>query len=244
MQHINIFTKTRWLVTIMLLTTLCAGQMWGAAGAINASSEIILPAGSTTGNYTKTYWQNAGAPAYSTSNDVTNTITISSTAIGSVRFYHAGYNSTATEYLMLQSANGYIETVISSVAGVDVEIYMKSNGNGSITAALTGATSQTVSGTSFGKKNLSTTNTSATLKVTTTSKAGQIAYIKITPKSSSCTAPTAVALENGSFLLNRKICMTKLTKLANFQPSFLVCYLFTSCQCPFLLHFLVLSRQH
>ena len=60
----------------------------------------------------------------------------------------------------------------------------------------------------------------------------------------SCTAPTAVALENGSFLLNRKICMTKLTKLANFQPSFLVCYLFTSCQCPFLLHFLVLSRQH
>ena len=28
MQHINIFTKTRWLVTIILLTTLCIGQMW------------------------------------------------------------------------------------------------------------------------------------------------------------------------------------------------------------------------
>ena len=184
LRYASVFTSTR--IRLASLICLCmltvgVGNVWGATGAISVSSVLTLPSGSTS-NYTSSYWQAAGAPAYSTSNDNVNNITISSTTIGSIRFYHAGYSGN----LQLQSGNGYIETVLTSTAGVDVKVYMKSNGaSGSITATLTytgGSSSQTVTGTTFTEKTVSTTATSATLRITTSSNAGQVGYIVISPK--------------------------------------------------------------
>lgn len=187
-----------------ILILLCtSASAWGATGAIDATGGvIILPSGSTS-YYTSGDWTSAGAPSYSTSNDVINNLTISGTVVGSVKFYHAG----GSGWLQLQSTNGYIETVISSTEGVDVVVYMKSQGaSGTITAALTGATSQTVTGTTAAEKTLSTTSTSATLKITTASNAGQVGYIKIIPKAKfkvtfyneyGASTPAAITQESG-----------------------------------------------
>ena len=186
----------RMAAILVLVFSLGSGNAWGATGAITVSSEIILPKGNTT-NYSSGDWTGAGAPSYSTSNDVVKDITIGGNVVGSVRFYHAG----GSGWLQLQKTNGYIETVITSTAGVDVVVYMKSAGaSGKVTAALTGATSQTVTGTTAAAKTLSTTNTTATLKITNSSNAAQIGYIKITPKSSGggCTNPTITAQPSGA----------------------------------------------
>ena len=141
----NVLTRKNIIVMKQYIKYFCAFltfigmsvQAWSATGAISVTSEIILPKGNTT-NYTSGDWTGAGAPSYSTSNDDVNNITIGGNVVGSVRFYHAG----GSGWLQLQSGNGYIETVISSTQGVDVVVYMKSNGaSGTITAALTGATS-------------------------------------------------------------------------------------------------------
>ena len=167
----------------MLFLIAGIGNVWGAdAGAITVStSSIILPSGSTS----TTTWNGSGAPAYddNQNSDENINITINNQVVGSLRFYHAGYSGTACQ---LQKNNGYVEVVISSSAGVDVDVKMVSNGkSGTITAALTGATSQTVTGQTAAVKSLSTTNTSATLKITCSSNAAKIYYIQITPKSGS-----------------------------------------------------------
>lgn len=164
-----------------ILLIVGVGEIWGATGAITANRTVILPAGNTT-DYASAYWTAAGAPVYSTSNDDVKTMTVSGSSVGTLRFYHAGYSG----WLQLQASNGYVETVISSTEGVDVYVYMKSNAAaGTITATLTwagGSSSQSVTGTTAAEKTISTTQTSATLKITTSSNAGQIGYIKIVPK--------------------------------------------------------------
>lgn len=194
-------SRCRVLFTFLLCLTLGVGNVWAVTGAINATSEIILPAGSTT-SYTKSYWQQAGAPAYSTTNDNTNDITISNVKVGSLRFYHAGYDSNASNWCTLQKNNGYLETVITSVAGVDVIVYMKSNGGGSVKVSLSGADADvSMSGTTAATRSISTTSNTATLKITCASNAAQVGYIKITPKTSSCTNSVSVSKvdpENGS----------------------------------------------
>lgn len=167
--------------SILFLLFIGVGSVWGTTGAITANRTVILPAGNTT-DYASAYWTAAGAPAYSTSNDDVKTMTVSGSSVGTLRFYHAGYSG----WLQLQASNGYVETVISSTEGVDVYVYMKSNAAaGTITATLTwagGSSSQSVTGTTAAEKTISTTQTSATLKITTSSNAGQIGYIKIVPK--------------------------------------------------------------
>ncbi|MBR2168129.1 MAG: chitobiase/beta-hexosaminidase C-terminal domain-containing protein, partial [Paludibacteraceae bacterium] len=186
-------TMLKPLFLAMLFLIAGIGNVWGAdAGAITVStSSIILPSGSTS----TTTWNGSGAPAYDNNqnSDENSNITINNKVVGSLRFYHAGYSGTACQ---LQKNNGYVEVVISSSAGIDVDVKMVSNGkSGTITAALTGATSQTVTGQTAAVKSLSTTNTSATLKITCSSNAAKIYYIQITPKSGSqeptgCVAPT------------------------------------------------------
>lgn len=171
-------SKTRYLAVLMLVM-FAYTQAWGATGAITANKVIILPAGSTT-SYAAASWTAAGAPAYSTSNDDVNTMTIGGSSVGTLRFYHAGSDGAGVQ---LERANGYLETVITSTEGVDVEVRMCSNGgSGTVTAALTGASNQTVTGTTMGTKSLSTTSTSATLKITCATNAAHVGYIKITPK--------------------------------------------------------------
>ena len=164
---------------LILLLTVGVGNAWGDTGAITVHRTMILPAGSTAA-YSSSDWTGAGAPSYGsgTANEIDD-ITISGSKVGSVKFVGSG----GSGWLQLKSGSGYIETVISSTEGVDVEVYMKSLGvSGTITAALTGASSQTVTGTTAGTKTLSTTSTSATLKITCATNAAQIGYIKITPK--------------------------------------------------------------
>ena len=171
-------SKTRILAVLMLVMFACT-YAWGATGAITANKVIILPAGNTT-NYGSAYWNAAGAPAYATSNDDVKTMTVNGSSVGTLRFYHAGYDGSGVQ---LEKANGYLETVITSTEGVDVEVRMCSNGgSGTVTAALTGASNQTVTGTTMGTKSLSTTSTSATLKITCATNAAHVGYIKITPK--------------------------------------------------------------
>lgn len=165
---------------IALICFLGVGEVWGDTGAMTVNRTVILPAGSTTA-YSSSDWTGAGAPSYGsgTANEIDN-ITISGSVVGSVKFVGAG----GSGWLQLKSGTGYIETVITSTEGVDVEVYMKSNGTyGTVTASLTGAaSSQTVTGTTAGTKTLSTTSTSATLTISCASNAAQIGYIKITPK--------------------------------------------------------------
>lgn len=184
------------LVSVLaILLTIGVGNVWGATGAITASSEIIIPAGSTT-NITKSYWSGAGAPAYSTSNDFVKDITISSTKIGSLRFYHAGYDSDASKWCGLATGGGYLETVITSTNGVDVVVYCKRGGSksGNVTVTLTGGTTKTTTGTSWATLSTGTTSTTATLKIENgKGNQGIVGYIKITPKAgggSTCATPT------------------------------------------------------
>ena len=174
-------TRLRGLVVI-LLVMFAHTQAWAATGAITANKTIILPAGNTT-SYTSAAWTGAGAPTYGSGTaDEIDDMIISGSVVGSVKFYHAG-GAGGSNWLQLKSGEGYIEAVITSAEGVDVEVYMKSNGaSGTITAALTGASNQSVTGTTAGTKTLSTTSTTATLKITCASNAAQIGYIKITPK--------------------------------------------------------------
>ena len=193
MQHINIFTKTRWLVTIFALTALSIVQVWGAAAVSVSTNAVTFPKGSTS--VSNGDWASKGAPSSYPSSATEYTINNS----GSWTFSNAAdYNSNGG--LQVKKNGGYIETTISSPAGVDVVIGYKVGGN-SFTASLDGASSN-VSGssTSYSTMSISTTSTSAKLRITKNNdNAGYISYITITPKSSSCTAPTAVAPQNGSF---------------------------------------------
>lgn len=192
----------RFVATILVLLFIGVGQVCGATGAITVASEIIIPAGSIT-NITKSYWSSAGAPAYSTSNDVVKDITISSTKVGSIRFYHAGYDSDPSKWCALQASNGYLETVISSTYGVDVEVYCKRGGerSGNVSVSLTGGTTQTMTGTTFKTLKISTSSTSATLKISNgANNQGIVGYIKITPKAgSSKTFDLKVPVGNGTY---------------------------------------------
>lgn len=199
MQHINIFTKSRWLVTIILLTTLSIGTMWGAGAVSVTSSAVTFPLGSTT--VSNGDWATAGAPSSSYPTTATD-YTINKA--GSWTLLNASdYNSNGG--LQVKASGGYIETTITSPAGVDVVIGYKV-GNNNFVTSLDGA-SNNVSGnsTSYSTMSISTPNTSAKLKILKNGKgAGYISYITITPKAAaacSATPTIGAASLNGSFTL-------------------------------------------
>ena len=173
---------------------------------VTGGSAVILPNGSTTvGSNT---WENAGAPTtYPTS--------ATEYAIGS-----NGYCVNLTQVADYGNSNGLqfkassgvlLLEGITSNNGIDVEIQISSGSGFSI--ELTGAT--TLTGQSSGTKTISTTSTSANLTISKTSSgAGYIKYIKITPKAVSCSEPTG--LNNGSVTSNSAT-LSVTSAAANYQ---------------------------
>ena len=184
------------LSVFLTLLTLSVGQMWGAGAISVTSSAIILPKGSTTvsqgdwisaANVTKA----GNSWAYS---DFTGDKTIGS--YGSITFSNAA-DFNQVDLLQFQKQGGYIETTISSPAGVDVVIGYKVGGN-SFTVSLDGATDNvTGNSTSWSTMSISTTNTSAKLKIIKDTKnAGYVSYIQITPKASAASCSTNPTVGN------------------------------------------------
>lgn len=168
--------KIKWLLVPLMLLFFSIPQIWGA-GAISVSTAMkIYPAGSTT--VSNTNWQTSGAPTtYGSAQDYT----INSN--GSFTFSNAADYGTADYMLQLAKNGGYIETTISSTAGVDVVIGLKKGSKGTLTVSLTDADNQTYSSTSWGTITISTTNTSATLKILKEGdKPAGVSFIAIFPK--------------------------------------------------------------
>ena len=155
--------------------------MWGAGAVSISTTAKTFPAGSTSPSANA--WENAGAPnSYPTS---ATDYTINSN--GSWTLYNAAdYGS--SDGLQLKASGGYIQTTISSSAGVDIVVGYNV-GKNNIKLTLTGATEDvTGSSTSANTASISTTSTSATFKILKEGKgAGYIKYITITPKASSKT---------------------------------------------------------
>lgn len=142
------------------------------------TSVKIFPAKSTS--VSQNDWATKNAPtAYST--------TVATKAIdsnGSFDFYNAAdFNN--TNLLQLKASGGYIQTVISSPAGVDVYVGYKTTSTNNLTISLTGAASSVNvnSTSSYKTAKISTTTTSATLKLhKNSSGAAYISFVVIIPK--------------------------------------------------------------
>ncbi len=159
----------------------------GGGGSCNAidvtgGSAVILPAGSTT--VSSNDWKNAGAPtAYNTAAEYS----IGSGTKYCVTLTQAGDYGNSNGLQLKASAGIVSVTGITSNSGVDVEILISSGSGFSI--ALTGAT--TLTNQSSGTKTISTTSTSADLTISKTSSgAGYIKYIKVTPKAAASKVAT------------------------------------------------------
>ena len=163
---------------------------------VTSGSAVILPAGSTT--YSGGDWGDAGAPTTYPSSATAYTIGTGSYCVTLTKAADYSRNSNGLQF---QASNGVllIEDIASNY-GVDVEILI---GNGSgFSIALDGTT--TLTGQDAGTRTISTTSTSADLTISKpTSGAGNVKYIKITPKSApiSCSDDPSIddAQLNGSF---------------------------------------------
>ena len=161
---------------------------------VTGGSAVTLPAGSTT--YAANDWKNAGSPL------VYETVT--EYLIGASS-YCVSFTQTAdygdANGLQLKASAGILQiSGITSTSGVDVEVVIGS-GSG-ISVALTGTT--TLTGQSAGTSTISTTSTDAALTISkTTSGAGYIKTIKITPKVACNANPTigATSITNSPFVL-------------------------------------------
>lgn len=165
-----------------------------ASGGCNAidltgeTSALILPAGSTT--YNTSDWGRAGAPgAYPTS---ATTYSIGDDAY-CISLMNVADFKDATG-IRFKASSGVMEIAdIVSDHGIDVEFV--GTGTNGFQVELTGATTKTAQ---TGTITISTTSTTATLKISkNTSTQGNVTYIKITPKA----APTcfnAVTLAHNS----------------------------------------------
>ncbi|MBO7458799.1 MAG: T9SS type A sorting domain-containing protein [Paludibacteraceae bacterium] len=155
---------------------------------VTGGSTVILPAGSTT--YSANAWKNAGAPtAYAAEAEATI-----GTGEYCVKFTQAADFGDGNG-MQLKASVGIIKIEgITSNYGVDVEVVI---GSGSGISIALGAT--TLTGQSAGTTTISTTSTSADLTISkTTSGAGYIKTIKITPKAGGCTARAVTLANSGS----------------------------------------------
>lgn len=161
----------------VLMLTVGVGNAWGAGSISVSTSMKIFPAGSTT--VSNNAWRGAGAPS-SYPNPAAD-YTINSN--GSFTFYNAAdFNSDSK--LQLKASGGYIQSAITSPAGVDVIVGLKKGGSkGTLTIQLSGASDQTYGSTDWGVIKISTTSTSATLKIIKTGdNTACISYIIIIPR--------------------------------------------------------------
>ena len=174
------FTK---YICVFLMMAGMSVNAWGKT----TSSAVILPAGSTS--YTAGDWGDHGAyiGSYPTS-AATESMCVSDGNGYDVTFYQAYDAGTSDGLQLRRKADAYVSLTIASSNGIDVEISYKNpdtgDGNG-FTLELTGASNKNVAGSaSFTTTTISTSSTSATLKINGSNSVLYIKYIKITPKSS------------------------------------------------------------
>ncbi len=174
------FTK---YICVFLMMAGMSVSAWGTT----TSSAVILPAGSTS--YTAGDWGDHGAyiGSYPTS-AATESMCVSDGNGYDVTFYQAYDAGTSDGLQLKRKADAYVSLTIASSKGIDVEISYKNpdtgDGNG-FTLELTGASNENVAGSaSFTTTTISTSSTSATLKINGSNSVLYIKYIKITPKSS------------------------------------------------------------
>lgn len=189
----------------LCMLTVGVGSVYGAGAITVTSSAITLPKGSTS--VSQGDWINAAGVTKAGTNwaytDWSGDQTIGS--YGSISFSNAGDLNNA-DLLQFQKQGGYVQTTITSTAGVDIVIGYKVGGN-SFTVSLTGADNVTGSSTSWSTMSISTTSTSATLKIHKDSKnAGYVSYITITPKAAptKCATPT-FSVAGGTYTTSKSV---------------------------------------
>ena len=218
MKQIHFITNSQRIksaiCTSVLLITLGVCSAWGTDPQLDLrgkTTALTLPKANSATSYSAGDWR-VMAPN-STDKSQTGTVTQSEVTYGTIYFYLTG-DANATESggypLGFTSGSGYLTTTILSDYGVDITIRWKSKTSGKVEASLTGAsTIYSDAAKTWQNKQISTTSTSATLRIGSKSDATDasgVSYVIITPKSGSCsTNPSATgnASINGSFFLNR-----------------------------------------
>ncbi len=210
MQHINIFTKTRWLVTIILLTTLCIGDAWG-------DYSITFKSYNDSGNE-KTSKQdliNSGGDYISSCTGVRTSRTTSDGLL------FGNKNNAGSLTLTMTSTGTKIGQICASKITVK-NLWKPSTNGGDLNYTITYTDDATTSGSitapnSKGNRdiNLVSTKTIETIYFYTSDKAKRfyMSGFDVVAVTASCTAPTAVAPQNGSFfgpdVLTRLACKTQ-----------------------------------
>ena len=169
-----------------------------ACGSIDVTggSAVILPSGSWTDDYATKDWRYAGSPVEYGSE--------ATMAIGANNYcmtFSNAYDANGDAGLQVKASGGYVSIAgITSNYGIDVDI--QATGTNNFTVSLTGAAANVTGNNTT--LSISTTSTTATLTITkSTSSAGYIKKIRITPKAApvACSAdPTIGAASlSGSF---------------------------------------------
>lgn len=196
---------------LLMLFSFSVGNAWGADPQIDLrgkTSALTLPKANSATSYSAGDWRIMAPNA--TNKSATGTVTQSSVTYGTIYFYLTGDANTTTSSgypLQFTKSTGYLTTTILSDYGVDITVRWKSKTSGKVEMSLTGASTVYSDATSWQTKQISTTNTSATLRIGSKSgatDASGVEYITITPKTGSCTATPSIgaASLNGSFNLN------------------------------------------
>lgn len=210
MQHINIFTKTRWLVTIILLTTLCIGNVWGADNTVTwtATSGALGTVGATS---TKNQTGSISTGSYSwnyTRTLKSGTQYAPSWVGGTSNFIQLGKNGCVENIEFTTSAiPGTIKTVsiICSSYGASHKVNISVGGTSYVSNANTPSgqnvseVKNTTTGTSSGSITISITGGSRYVCI----KSISVKYNNDAPVAS-CTATPSIgaASLNGSFSLS------------------------------------------
>ena len=209
MQHINIFTKTRWLVTIILLTTLCIGNVWGADNTVTwtATSGALGTVGATS---TKNQTGSISTGSYSwnyTRTLKSGTQYAPSWVGGTSNFIQLGKNGCVENIEFTTSAiPGTIKTVsiICSSYGASHKVNISVGGTSYVSNANTPSgqnvdeVKNTTTGTSSGSITISITGGSRYVCI----KSISVKYNNDAPVAS-CTATPSIGVVslNGSFSL-------------------------------------------
>ena len=166
---------------------------------VTGGSAVILPSGSWTDDYAAKDWRYAGSPIEYGSE--------ATMAIGANNYcmtFTNVYDANGAAGLQVKASGGSVSIAgITSNYGIDVDI--QATGTNNFTVSLTGAAANVTGNNTT--LSISTTYTTATLTITkSTSSAGYLKKIRITPKAApvACSAePTVGAASlNGSFTLS------------------------------------------
>lgn len=203
MQHINIFTKTRWLVTIILLTTLCIGNMRGDETLQLTNSTIKNNKSGNTSYGSHTIGSNWGGKWL-----ISNS--------GNTYWLQLGYNTSSTS----GANNSHLAiTMPSGASSISIAIKTNNNtANGRTFYACNANNKGTVNSGNgdYGKASTSSQNGTATISISGTPSVvyiypngtSFIESVTVTYSTASCTAtPTIGAASlNGSFFWTTTFC--------------------------------------